>query len=810
MTEASTKSVAPNAADSAGATIDPNSSSAGTSTIDGAEDQASDRDGATPEEAWEVIADSAADGSADKDNPFAGAFIKPGPFEVSPDGARLAYLLTGADGQTGLWISPADGGDGVSVEIPFVPIEDVDPDTGRVLRGPQWSPDGRIVAVTGTHPDDRKRTSIWLVPIAGLDPATGAETSAESGEADATGTSVSAAAAPATDSTVAGDFEATAESVVHPAPEAPDVSDVVAAPEASEASDASDDGLPVDAVAALEVDPNATASTSTDDSIPAASSSESDGAESETEDRENLDVSPPAFVLTEPQPLSDHATASDRTPRWSPDGMLIAFVRRFDGRDVIALASSDGAVPVAAELLTWSPGHDREPSWSRDGLFLAFTRKLNDGPEHNDIVVFILATGEIRNLTGEKTPAIRHSLDWVPGRNLVAFVTRENDWLSIAVINSDNKAGWTVTREAGDKTEPRFSPKEARLVYLRSEGFATVCCERGLHASGAVAVDPGEGVANYPCWVADKRVAYGFSAPQRPFGFLVQENVATEERTAVNIPGISLTSAESFRQPQPFEFEIGPEEQFSGLIYRTHGVSGNVPGIVYLPDGPLHTRRGEFLPEEQALASTAMAVLTPVIHGATGFGAAVENDLAELADSEIEIADVIEAGSALGNIADVDERKLAVVGHGYGGTLALLSAGARPGVYSAVAAVDPITDWSIELENADAPWRNWASQQYGMPLTERDRYALRSPETFAAVIDIPLILVSTGVSASRRIQLGSFIAYLDEVGVTYELIEADGESIPAVLRKVGRRLANHFLEGRDGAQVVDNLRADLT
>jgi len=789
MTEASTKSVAPNAADTAGATIDPKSPST-TSTIDGAEDQVSDQDGATSDEAWEAIADPEADVSTDEDNPFAERFVKPGPFEVSPDGARLAYLLTGADGQTGLWISPADGGDAVSVEVPFVPIEDVDPDTGRVLRGPQWSPDGRLVAVTGTHPDDVHRTSIWLVPIAGFAPVAEAGTAGESGEAGEPDTldGSLAAAAPVTDGMIAGNFEASAESVAHPAPEAPE---------------ASDDGLPVDAVAALEVD----LETAPPNEIDSTTSAASAVAEPESEDASD---STPAFVLTEPQPLSDHATASDRTPRWSPDGMLIAFVRRLDGRDVIALASADGAAPVAAELLTWSAAHDREPSWSRDGLFLAFTRKLNDGPEHNDIVVFILATGEIKNLTGEKTPAIRHSLDWVPGRNLVAFVTRENDWLSIAVINSDNKAGWTVTREAGDKTEPRFSPKEARLVYLRSEGFATVCCERGLHASGAIAVDPGEGVANYPRWAAEKRVAYGFSAPQRPFGFLVQENVATDERTAVNIPGISLTSAESFRQPQPFEFEVGPEEQFSGLIYRTHGVSGNVPGIVYLPDGPLHTRRGEFLPEEQALASTAMAVLTPVIHGATGFGAAVENDLAELADSEIEIADVIEAGVALGNIADVDDRKLAVVGHGYGGALALLSAGARPGVYSAVAAVDPITDWSIELENAGAPWRNWVSRQYGMPLTERDRYALRSPETFAAVIDIPLILVSTGVSASRRIQLESFIAYLDEVGVTYELIEADGESIPAVLRKVGRRLANHFLEGRDGAQVVDNLRADLT
>lgn len=779
MTEASTKPVTSNPASDAGAANGPDSPSVAPSTVDGVEDQATVQDDATPEEAWDTLADLAAGTSTDENNPFAAPVPKPGPFEVSPDGTQLAYLLTGADGETRLWISPvdADGGDAVAVDLPFTPIEDVDPDTGRELRGPQWSPDGLTLALTGTHPEDAHRTSVWLVPIAPTAPAAqeNAPVAAETDDA-------LQARAASDEAGEAGAIVAATEPVADDAPVA-----------ASEAADVSDESLPVAAVVAPDAE-----------TVP---------APAETDVHVDVGEAAPESLqsfLTEPQPLSDHATASDRTPRWSPDGMLIAFVRRLDGRDVIALASADGAMPVAAELLTWSDAHDREPSWSRDGLFLAFTRKLNDGPDYHDIVVFILATGEIKNLTAEKTPAIRHSLDWVPGRNLVAYVTRENDWLSIAVINSDNKAGWTVTREAGDKTDPRFAPNEARLVYLRSEGFATVCCERGLHASGAVAVDPGEGVAIYPRWVGEKRVAFGFSAPQRPFGFLVQENVATTERTSINVPGISLSAAQSFRQPQPFEFEAGPEEQFSGLLYRTHGVAGNVPGIVYMPDGPLQTRRGEFLPEEQALASTAMAVLTPVIHGATGFGAAVEGDLAELADSEIEVADVVEAGAALGRIADVDERKLAVAGNGYGGLLALLSAGARPGVFTAVAAIDPITDWSIELENADAPWRNWVSRQYGMPLTERDRYALRSPEMFAAVIDVPLILVSTGVSASRTLQLRNFTAYLDEMGVAYELIEAEGEPIPAVLRKVGRRLANHFLEGRDSAQVVGDLRADLT
>src|SRR5690606_6911209 len=310
----------------------------------------------------------------------------------------------------------------------------------------------------------------------------------------------------------------------------------------------------------------------------------------------------------------------------------------------------------------------------------AFTRQRPEEADFADIYCFSLESGELKNLTSEKSPAIRHSLEWVPGRNLTAYGTRENDWLSISVVTADNKAGWTVTRESGDKTEPRFAQDEARMVYVRTEGFTTVVCERSLHASSAVALDPGEGVARYPRWLAGKQVAYGFSAPQRPFGFLVQENTAKSDRTALPAVGQPALSGVSLRQPQPFEFEVGPEEIFSGMLYRTPDIAGLVPGVIYMPDGPLTTRRGEFQLEEQALASSAMTVLTPVIHGATGFGAAVENDLRDFAHTELESSDIAEAGRALGREESVDATRLALVGHGFGGTLALVTAGARPGI----------------------------------------------------------------------------------------------------------------------------------
>nr|MBA2470443.1 PD40 domain-containing protein [Chloroflexia bacterium] len=658
--------------------------------------------GGDPEVA--TLADTAPEGVADTSDADAPAF-EPTPLftthlalpltpETSPDGNWLAYLLADADSGVRLWLSPVDGGEPRPVELPFEPIVERDPDTGRLIRGPQWSPDGRQLALAGTV-EGEDRTAIWLVP-----------------------SPVESSAEPVVVVAVEDDVETTETQAVQADAETDDTDPVPDVEVEAESLNGADDGA---------------------EAVQPGNESEPTG---DTPEIEPAPVAQSPDPVHAPRPLT-WGPGSERSPRWSPDGAIVAFVSNRDRRDTIALATASGDEPTIAELLTWSGRDDREPVWSRDGRFLAFTRQRGEGLEHADIFVYSPETGELTDLTGLKASVVRHSLDWVAGRNLVAYVTEDGDWLSISVINADNKAGWAVTRESGDKTEPRFHPTEARLVYVRTEGFATVCCERGLHASGAVALDPSEGVVYAPRWLKDKRVVYGFSAPQKPFGFLAQDNLATSDRSPVQIPGELSTAGVTLRHPVPFEFPIGDEEQFSGMLYRTQGIDEPVPGIVYLPDGPLTIRRGEFALEEQALASTGLSVFTPLLHGATGFGNAIERDLADLASSEIETSDIAEAGYGLGESSEIDAAKLALVGVGFGGTLALLTAGARPGIYAAVVAIDPITDWAIELGEAEPAWRNWVSANYGMPLTNPDKFALRSPATFAAVVDVPLVLVAT-------------------------------------------------------------------
>ena len=700
-------------------------------------------------------------------------FRMPTSLEASPDGNWLVWLQPGESGELELWLSgTAEGSEPHRLDLPFVPVEDLDPESGRLVRGPQFSPDSTRIAITGMHPDG-DRTAIWIVPMAPNESPRVADhqdqTSGESNDGES--------------ATLFEDVEPAAEPLETSDQAVTDLDDIFAEADAEREAGEGDTG---------DVEPAFESETETLADEPFILSASAEG-----------DL---PLAGAKPFMLANHSGA-DRSPRWSPDGEIIAFTSTIDGRDVIALGSPNE--PGGIEMLTWSREHSREPQWSRDGKFIAFLRPISGGNEYHDIWSFSLEAGELTNLTGEKSPAVRHSIEWVPGRNLVAFVTLENDWLGISVVNADNKAGWVVTRESGDKTEPRFAPDEARLIYVRTEGFTTVLCERSLHSSASVALDPGEGVVSMARWSAAKTVAYAFSAPQQPITIFVQANTAKADRIAIQPEIGAITSDLHLVQPQPFEFKVGPDETFSGLLYRSgESNRGDVPGIVYLPEGPLDTRRGSFQPHEQALASTSLAVLSPVLHGASGFGAAVQNDLRDYANTELEITDIAEAARALGKEDGINPRQVTLVGHGFGGALALSTAGARPGSFAAVVAIDPITDWAIELANADIQWRNWVTGQFGMPLTHADNYALRTPATFSAVLDIPVILVRTAeASESRRVQFQALLDDLESVGVAYTIVDAPAEPFAATLRRVSQLLAELFHDDMIEPAVGEHLSA---
>jgi pimeloyl-ACP methyl ester carboxylesterase len=162
----------------------------------------------------------------------------------------------------------------------------------------------------------------------------------------------------------------------------------------------------------------------------------------------------------------------------------------------------------------------------------------------------------------------------------------------------------------------------------------------------------------------------------------------------------------------------------------------------------------------------------------------VTNGLKERASSEAETSDLLGMIDAIGGIGGIDSKRIAIAGAGRGAALALVLAGSRPGVIKAVAAIDPVCDWNIEFDHADHVERDWLSENLGLPATNQGVYALRTPSTYAGVIDAPLYLLGTETApAGRAAQLDGLIALLTELERPFTQDVAIGEPVWIAYRR---------------------------
>ena len=100
------------------------------------------------------------------------------------------------------------------------------------------------------------------------------------------------------------------------------------------------------------------------------------------------------------------------------------------------------------------------------------------------------------------------------------------------------------------------------------------------------------------------------------------------------------------------------------------------------------------------MAATGLAVYQPILPGMYGNGRKISGARKDRADFESEVDDLLLVIDLLRENNGVDGSRIAIVGEGYGGALALVLAGSRPGTVQGVVAIDPIVDWDIALDDA--------------------------------------------------------------------------------------------------------------
>lgn len=323
----------------------------------------------------------------------------------------------------------------------------------------------------------------------------------------------------------------------------------------------------------------------------------------------------------------------DRSPRWSPDGARIAFVRHVppepgtgEESDIFVVDAKPGAKPLQ---LTTARGPDTgPPAWSPDGQWVAFLR--TDDPK---------------------------------------FYAYQQE--KLAVVRSDGRAPPRVVTAALDRAvyDPAFAPDGQSVL-------ATIPDDR---QSALVRIHVSDGTADR--LVDGRRIVRGFSTV-RTVPEKVTLLLATSERPAEvwAMDGTSLRQLSHQNDSLMASLAVAPIDgltsrssdgtEVHSIVVRPVGAPAStpLPTIFFIHGGPKGQNDFGYTFEHQFFAAHGYAVVSVNYRGSEGRGLAYQRAI--YADwGHKEVMDILGAVDEAVKEGIADPNRLAIGGWSYGGIL---------------------------------------------------------------------------------------------------------------------------------------------
>lgn len=263
-----------------------------------------------------------------------------------------------------------------------------------------------------------------------------------------------------------------------------------------------------------------------------------------------------------------------------------------------------------------------------------------------------------------------------PAPSAPTFLTSGNwDVLAIEGVRKDHKSvlvSATKDDPIGQMLYEVSGPEQIRLLTK----------EKGVHD---ISIGP-EGKGFIDVWSS-------LTLPPRAYARVDEATVPLAVPEDADIKALAL------RTPESFEITAANGDKLHGALLapRTLEYDRNYPLIVMVYGGPgVQTVRNRWSPRLlwQHLADRGFFVMQVDNRGSSGRGPAFEHAI-DRKLGEVELADQLAAVDHIVKTRPIDEHRIGIYGHSYGGFVAALAMLKAPERFRAGVAGSPVTDWRL-------------------------------------------------------------------------------------------------------------------
>jgi TolB protein len=155
------------------------------------------------------------------------------------------------------------------------------------------------------------------------------------------------------------------------------------------------------------------------------------------------------------------------SPRWSPDGRMIAYTSYRNGNPDLFVLNFDSG---RRDALSSQQGLNATPGWSPDGQWLALAMSATGG---TNLFLMPKSGGTPKALT--TGPAISVSPSFSPNGRQIAFNSDRGGTPQIYVMDVDGSNLRRVTFQGNYNASPRWSPRGEKIVFMCRVGGNQIC-----------------------------------------------------------------------------------------------------------------------------------------------------------------------------------------------------------------------------------------------------------------------------------------------------------------------------------------------